>query len=310
MLIFERLRSYGLQLKSTKCHLFQSSVPFLGHVVGRDGLQCDPRKIEDVKGWRVPDCLKNVRQFLGFVGYYRRFIPNFADLAEPLVALTGKDVPFVWRPACEVSFAELRDAMSQAPILAFPTESGYYVLDTDASNVGLGGVLSQIQNGVECFIAYCSRALRPSQRKYCTTKREMLAVVSMCIQFRSYLRGAKFTLRTDHKSLVWLHRFKDTEGMNDLTATYQRIAAERRSTTSGRPSATRCDRKWQLSKRSSIHSWTKRPAILRVWYRMELLDSPRLWFHHAGRPQMTRQWSPRWWRRHAGRLQVTTARWR
>ena len=70
MLIFERLRSYGLQLKSTKCHLFQSSVPFLGHVVGRDGLQCDPRKIADVKGWPVPDCLKSVRQFLGFVGYY------------------------------------------------------------------------------------------------------------------------------------------------------------------------------------------------------------------------------------------------
>ena len=213
MLIFERLRSYGLQLKSTKCHLFQSYVPFLGHVVGRNGLQCDPGKIEDVKSWPVPDCLKSVQQFLGFVGYYRRFIPNFADIAEPLVALTGKDVPFVWRPACVVSFTGLRDAMIRAPILAFPRESGDYVLDTDASNFGLGGVLSQIQSGVECVIAYCSRALRPSQRKYCTTKREMLAVVSMCIQFRSYLRGARFTLRTDHKSLVWLHRFKDTEGM-------------------------------------------------------------------------------------------------
>ena len=107
ILIFEQLRSYGLQLKSTKCHVFQSSVLFLGHVVGRDGLQCDPRKIEDVKSWPVPDCLKSVRQFLGFVGYYRRFIPNFADLAEPLVTLTGKDVPFVWRPACEVSFTGL-----------------------------------------------------------------------------------------------------------------------------------------------------------------------------------------------------------
>ena len=176
-LIFERLRSYVLQLKSTKCHLFQSSVPFLGHVVGRSGLECDPRKIEDVKSWPVPDCLKSVRQFLGFVGYYRRLIPSFADLAEPLVALTGKDVPFIWRPACHMAFTGLRDAMVRAPILAFPTESGDYVLDTDASNFGLGGVLSQIQNGVECVIAYCSRALRPSQCKYCTTKREMLAVV-------------------------------------------------------------------------------------------------------------------------------------
>ena len=106
-LIFERLRSYGLQLKSTKCHLFQASVPFLGHVVGRSGLECDPRKIEDVKTWPVPDCLKSVRQFLGFVGYYRRFIPSFADLAEPLVALTGKDVPFVWRPACAEAFYDV-----------------------------------------------------------------------------------------------------------------------------------------------------------------------------------------------------------
>ena len=212
-LIFERLHSYGLQLKSTKCHLFRTSVPFLGHVVGRKGLECDPKKIEDVKAWPVPDCLKSVRQFLGFVGYYRRFIPSFADLAEPLVALTGKDVPFIWRPACATAFTDLRDALVRAPILAFPTECGDYVLDTDASNFGLGGVLSQIQNNVECVIAYCSRALRPSHRKYCTTKREMLAAVSMCIQFRSYLRGAKFTLLTDHKSLLWLHRFKDTEGM-------------------------------------------------------------------------------------------------
>ena len=212
-LIFERLRSYGLQLKSSKCHLFRVLVPFLGHIVGRRGLECDPAKIEDVKLWPVPDCLKSVRQFLGFVGYYRRFIPRFADVATPLVYLTGKDVPFVWDSSCAAAFRELRAALIDAPILAFPTETGQYILDTDASNFGLGGVLSQIQNDQERVVAYCSRALRPSQRRYCTTKREMLAAVAMCIQFRSYLRGARFTLRTDHKSLVWLHRFKDTEGM-------------------------------------------------------------------------------------------------
>ena len=134
-------------------------------------------------------------------------------MAEPLVSLTGKDVPFVCRPACSMAFADLRDALIWAPILSFPSEDGDYIFDTDASNFRLGGVLSQIQDNEECIIAYCSRALRPSQRKYCTSKREMLAAVSMCIQFRSYLRGAKFTLRTDHKSLVWLHRFKDMEDM-------------------------------------------------------------------------------------------------
>ena len=82
-LIFERLRSYGLQLISTKCHLFQTSVPFLGHIVGRRGLECDPVKIEDVRSWPVPDCLKSVRQFLGFVGYYWWFIPILPTLQLP-----------------------------------------------------------------------------------------------------------------------------------------------------------------------------------------------------------------------------------
>ena len=164
------------------------------------GLECDPAKIADVKSWPVPDCLKSVRQFLGFVGYYRRFNPSFADVATPLVTLTGKDVPFVWDSSCSTAFAALRAALMDAPILAFPTETGLYILETDASNLGLGGVLSQVQNNQERVVACCSRALRPSQRCYCTTKREMLAAVAMCIRFRSYLRGAKFTLRT--QSLV------------------------------------------------------------------------------------------------------------
>ena len=109
--LFERLRSYGLQLKSTKCHLFRSSVPFLGHIVGRHGLECDPAKIKDVKSWPVPDCLKSVRKFLGFVGYYRRFIPRFADVATPLVSLTGKDAPFVWDSDCSTAFGTLRAAL-------------------------------------------------------------------------------------------------------------------------------------------------------------------------------------------------------
>ena len=110
-------------------------------------------------------------------------------------------------------FSRITRCLDRRPILAFPTETGQYILDTDASNFGLGGVLSQIHNDQERVVACCSRALRPSQRRYCTTKCEMLAAVAMCIQFRSYLRGARFTLRTDHKSLVWLHRFKDTEDM-------------------------------------------------------------------------------------------------
>ena len=97
-------------------------------------LECDPAKIEDVKSWPVPDYLKSVRQFLGFVGYYRRSIPNFTYVATLLVTLTGKDVPFVWDASCSTAFAALRAALMDAPILAFPTETGLYVLDTDASH--------------------------------------------------------------------------------------------------------------------------------------------------------------------------------
>ena len=140
-------------------------------------------------------------QFLGFVGYYRCSIPNFAEVATPLVTLTGKDVPLVWDAGCLTTFSVLRASLIHAPILTFPTETGQYILDTDASNFGLGGVLSQIQNDVERVVAYCSHARRPSQRRYCTTKREMLTAVAMCIQFQSYLHGTK------------LHRFKDTDGM-------------------------------------------------------------------------------------------------
>ena len=99
VMIFDRLRKYGLQLKAKKCHLFRKSVPFLGHVFGREGLQCDPKKVQDVKCWPVPDCIKSTSQFLGFVGYYRRFINEFADRV-----LTAKDIPFVWTSDCMDSF--------------------------------------------------------------------------------------------------------------------------------------------------------------------------------------------------------------
>ena len=124
--------------------------------MGRHGLECDPAKIEDVKSWPVPDCLKSVRQFLGFVGYCRRFIPSFADVATPLVTLTGKDVTFVWDSSCLTAFAALHAALMDAQILAFPTETGLYVLHTDASNFGLGRVLSQVQNNQERVVVHCS----------------------------------------------------------------------------------------------------------------------------------------------------------
>ena len=208
-----RLSDFGLQLEAKKCTFMQTEVAFLGHIVGRTGLVCDPEKISAIRNGHAPSSVKRVRQFVGFIGYYRRFVRDFAGLSEPLVALTRKGVPFVWTDQQQAAFEAMKTWLISAPILGFPTEDGWFILDTDASLFAVGGILNQLQEDREVVIAFASRSLRLSQRRYCTTRREMLAVVVMWTHFRSYLRGAQFTLRTDHSSLRWLQKFRNSEGM-------------------------------------------------------------------------------------------------
>ena len=210
--VFERLKEAGLKLKPSKCHLFKEEVLFLGHIVGKDGIKPNPELIESVKEWKTPQTTRHVQQFLGLANYYRRFIRNFSDIASPLSQLTKKDIPFIWTRECQEAMDFLKEALCSAPILAYPQPQGNYILDTDASNVGVGGVLSQIQEGQERVISYGSKKLDRAQQNYCVTRRELLAVVTFMTQFRHYLLGQKFTLRTDHGSLRWLCNFKNPGG--------------------------------------------------------------------------------------------------
>ena len=212
-LVLIRVAEYGLQLKSTKCNLFRSSVPFLGHIVGRAGLECDPSKVSAVANWIPPTTTKGVREFLGFTGYYRRFVPDYSTVAQPLVRLLGKDCKFQWTDACQDAFKALRALLIKAPVLAFPKEDLPYIVDTDASDYGIGGVLSQCIEGTEHVIAYYSKSLNPAQQKYCTTRRELLAVVATLDHFKGYVWGPKFLVRTDHAALVWLKNLKNIQGM-------------------------------------------------------------------------------------------------
>ena len=141
----------------------QTEVGFLGHTVGRTGLACDPAKFSAVRNWHAPDKVKAVRQFVGFVGYYRRFVKDFAELAEPLVALTRKGASFVWTDRQQTAFDALKACLLSAPILGFPTENGRFLLDTNASLFAVGGVVNQIQDDREVVIAYASRSLHLSQ---------------------------------------------------------------------------------------------------------------------------------------------------
>ena len=161
--VFERFRKANLKLKPKKCAFFRDEIKYLGHIVSEHGVKCDPAKIEAVQNCPTPKNVNDVRSFLGIASYYRKFIPNFSDIAFPLTQLTRKNQRFLWTDDCEQAFVKLREA---SPVLSYPTLDDPYILDTDASLYGIGAVLSQIQNGEERVIAYGSKTLSRSQIKY------------------------------------------------------------------------------------------------------------------------------------------------
>jgi transposase InsO family protein len=202
--LLNRLRGANLKLKPSKCHLLKKTVTFLGHVVSAGSIATDPAKIIQVREWPTPRDVTEVRSFVGLCSYYRRFIQSFSQIAAPLHALTGKHAKFQWTQECDEAFTELKRRLITSPVLAMPADEGEYTLDTDASNQAIGAVLSQIQNGNEKVIAYASRMLSGPERNYCVTRKELLAVVFFTKQFRPYLLGRKFVIRTDHSALRWL----------------------------------------------------------------------------------------------------------
>ena len=156
--------------------MFSRSTKFLSHVVSGDGVSPDPEKMEAVKTWPVPQNVTELRSFLGF-SYYRKFIPNFSKIACPLIKLTQKGNKFDWTPDCQKAFKDLKRCVTQPPILGYPAVDAPFILDIDPSSQGLGAVLSQMHEGQERVIAYASKSLSKSQKRYCTTYRELHALV-------------------------------------------------------------------------------------------------------------------------------------
>ncbi|KAI3351294.1 hypothetical protein L3Q82_005839 [Scortum barcoo] len=187
--VFFAIRKAGLRLHPRKCHLFRRETSFLGHVVSAAGVSTDPAKVTAVRNWPVPRNIGELRSFLGLASYYRRFVRDFATTASPLHRLTQKGQVFQWDP-CRP-----------------------FIVDTDASNVGLGAVLSQEGEQGEQVIAYFSRSLSRPERNYCVTLVESCWRSFLSLRhFRPYLYGQRFLLRTDHASLTWLLNFKEPEG--------------------------------------------------------------------------------------------------
>ncbi|KAG1928789.1 interleukin-1 receptor accessory protein-like 1-A, partial [Pimephales promelas] len=236
--VFSRLREHGLKLKLKKCHFFQPEVKFLGHVVSASGVSTDPDKISAVRDWRTPSTVAELRSFLGFASYYRRFVQGFARYAAPLHKLVAKLQPHPkknrpghsatlrdhWDWGCDQAFNTLRDKLISAPVLGYANFSKPFVLEVDASGLGLGAVLSQEQDGgLRRPVAYASRGLRLTERNmdnYSAMKLELLALKwAVTDKFRDYLLGAKFTVLTDNNPLCYLRTAK-------LGAVEQRWAAQ------------------------------------------------------------------------------------
>ena len=174
--VLERIRKANLKLKPSKCELFRTEISYLGHIVSANGVATDPRKIKAVQNWALPLYVTDVRGFLGFCNYYRRFIRDYITLTRPLNGLLCKDSDRVWRAHHTRAFKALKEALTSASLPALPRDGDPFYLDTDASAYGIGGMLSQVQTtdaGVreERPIAYHGRLLLPREMRYCVRRR-------------------------------------------------------------------------------------------------------------------------------------------
>ena len=227
--MFSRLKEFNLKIKPKKSYFFQTSVTFLGHILSADGVSPNPEKVAKIKDWPIPKTPKEVHSFIGLASYYRHFIPKFTKWAGPLHALIvpasfkqkihkgemkKSDLSeFQWTPSCQEGFNQLKKALMEAPILAYPDYSKLFILETDALLKGLGAILSQKGDDNEvCIIAYASRSLHPSEksmRNYSSAKIELMALKwSVCDKFKDYLLGSKFTVFTDNNPLCYIKSSK------------------------------------------------------------------------------------------------------
>lgn len=207
--IFQRLESNNLTLQPDKCEFLRKEVAYLGHIVSEEGLKPNPDKVKVITNFPRPQNVKQIKQFLGLAGYYRRFIENFARISKPLTTLLQDNVDFQWTFDQEESFTILKNKLVSDPILQYPDFQKDFIVTTDASGYAISGILSQGEIGKDLPISYTSRNLKNAEINYSTTERELLAIVYAISYFRPYIYGRKFKIVTDHRPLVWLFNCKD-----------------------------------------------------------------------------------------------------
>lgn len=219
--VFQRLKDNNLKLRASKCDFFKREITYLGHVVSERGIHTDPAKTDSVKTWPVPKTTNDVRIFLGFTGYYRKFIKGYAAIVRPLNdLLVGhctnkkaqkgrkskiKAAQFEWGEQQQIAFETIKDRLINPPVLAYADYKLPFKLHTDACLTGLGAVLYQRQDGADRVVAYASRSLRPAERNYPAHKLEFLALKwAITEKFHDYLYGSRFEVLTDNNPLTYV----------------------------------------------------------------------------------------------------------
>lgn len=212
--LFCRLEEAKIKLNAKKCDLFLNSVRYLGNVITPDGILPDPQKIKAITAFKTPADVTQARSFIGMCSFFRRYIKGFADIARPIHETTKKNQVFKWTPEAQKAMEQLKLKLTSPPVLVHYDQEGELTIRCDASGFGIGAVLMQRsgspnKNGV---VAYASRTLSSTERKYATTHRECLAVVFAVKHWRHYVYGRKFKVVTDHHALCWLMASKDPTG--------------------------------------------------------------------------------------------------
>ena len=201
--VFEKLRDAKLSMKLSKCHFFANEIQYLGHILGKERIKPVPAKTEAIKVMHPPVNPKQVRAFLRLVGYYRKFIKNFAKIAKPLTMLTRIDVKFEWKEIHQNAFMKLKEAIIQAPILRYPDTTKPYIVNTDVSDDACGAQLSQIHDRTEFPVAFLSHTFTDTQRRWSTLEQEAYGIYFAVKKWNYYLQGADIIVRNDHKPLAW-----------------------------------------------------------------------------------------------------------
>lgn len=212
--VTEILKTAKLTINVDKCQFARPSLRYLGYIIDKNGLRTDPEKVEAIINYPRPKTFTELKRFIGLASWYRRFVKDFAVVAAPLHNLTkGKKTKTLkWTIDAESAFIKMKTLLTTTPVVTCPDYRKPFVIQCDASNIGIGAVLCQETNGMDQPIAYLSRKLNDREAKYSTSERELLSVVYAIEKFRPYIDGTRFTVVTDHSALLWLHRMKDPHG--------------------------------------------------------------------------------------------------